>query len=148
MDQKNHLKEEKAQKIPKKHELRRGRSSPALCMGAWTPNAWVLYSALSIRPVYGRAPQRLLRPDPACLGPSSMCGPTFSPRRLVLSYLSSVCLGIGSVFGSIFNLQGLGTSRSSPMCLGLGSVPGSTFTLRDPLSPLVGSRCQAQAQHV
>jgi hypothetical protein len=27
-------------------------------------------------------------------------------------------------------------------------VPGSTFTLRDPLSPLVGSRCQAQAQHV
>jgi len=148
MDLKNHLKEEKAQKIPKKHELRRGRSSPTLCMGAWTPNAWVLCSALSICPVYGRAPQRFLGPDPVCLGLSSMCGPTFSPRGLVLSCLSSACLGIGSVFGSIFNLQGLGPSCLSPMCLGLGSVPESTFTFRDPLSPFVGSRCQAQAQHV
>jgi len=71
MDPKNHLKEEKAKKIPKKHELRRGRSSPALCMGAWTPNAWVLCSALSIRPVYGRAPQRLLWVQAACVGPLS-----------------------------------------------------------------------------
>jgi hypothetical protein len=60
------------------HGLEQVTRAHAPCMGAWTPNAWVLFSALGIR-----------------LASQHPCG-------LGLSRSNSTCLGSGSVFGPTF----------------------------------------------
>jgi hypothetical protein len=60
------------------HGLEQVTRAHAPCMGAWTPNAWVLFSALGVR-----------------LASQHPCG-------LGLSSSNSTCLGSGSAFGPTF----------------------------------------------